>query len=230
MWEILKAAGQVMGLEIVVNLGPWNQVRDDLEQGRIDILTGMYYSPERDEKVDFSTPHILVTHGIFVRKGSPIRTLEDLQDKDIIVQDGDIMDDYAVQNNLSPTLTRVKDQIDALRLLASGKHDAALIAKLQGRYLIYKYDLSNIETAGPPILPRKYCFAVKEGNWRLLVQLNEGLSILKATGRYDEIYEKWFRGVPGTKFSNWHHLRYFLIFLIPLVLLLIGAFFMVLVP
>ena len=221
--EVLEAVARVMGLDIRIGLESWGRVRSDLEQGRIDIITGMYYSPERDRKVDFSVPHIMVSHGIFIRKGSSIRSLKELKGKAVIVQRGDIMDDYVSGKSLSPNIIRVKDQLDALRLLSSGRYDAALIAKLQGQYLLDRYGLSNVKAVGPPILPRKYCFAVREGNRELLLQLNEGLSIIKATGRYDEIYNKWF-GVYREGFLESRHLGYFLMFLAPLVLLLIAAF------
>ncbi|RPJ78278.1 MAG: PAS domain S-box protein, partial [Deltaproteobacteria bacterium] len=40
--------------------------------------------------------------------------------------------------------------------------------------------------------PRNYGFAVKEGNKELLSRLNEGLTIIKQTGQFQKIYEKWF--------------------------------------
>ena len=65
--ELIQAVAEVMNLEIDIQMGPWNEVRSDLEEGRIDALAGMYYSEERDKMVDFSTPHVIVSHSIFVR-------------------------------------------------------------------------------------------------------------------------------------------------------------------
>ncbi len=190
--DMLRAVARVLGMDLQIELATWTDARRNLEAGRVEVLAGMYYSPERDKSVDFSTPHSVVTHSLFVRKGSPIRSLADARGKEIVVQHADILHDYVLENNLSDTIIAQETQAEALRLLAMGKHDCALLGRVQGLYLAKKLQLTNITAVGPPILPRKYCFAVTEGNKELLAQLNEGLAIVKATGTYDEIYERWF--------------------------------------
>ena len=99
---LIEAVADVMGMEIEIRLAPWAEVRQALERGEIDVLQGMFYSEGRDQLVDFSTPHTIVHHAIFVRRGSDqISALEDLQDKEIIVQNSDIMHDYVMLNDIS---------------------------------------------------------------------------------------------------------------------------------
>jgi len=78
-----------------------------------------------------------------------------------------------------------------MRLLASGKHDYALVANLAGLYLGRELGLSNIVPVGQPINPLRYGYAVRKGNEELLAQFSEGLAILKNTGRQQAIYDKW---------------------------------------
>ncbi len=221
--EMMRAVAEVMGLEIEISLGPWLEVRSALENGEIDILTGMYYSETRDLSVDFSSPHIVVSHSVFVRRGSRFNEFRDLRNTEIIVQQGDIMHDFAKQNNIFSRIITVENQADALRLLASGQHDAALLAKLQGLYTVRQLKLNNLETTGPPIEPRKYCFAVREGDQALLIKLNEGLSILTASGRYEEIYQKWF-GLNEREELMRKLISYGLKTIVPLLILLLLAF------
>ena len=220
--DLVKAATKVMGLTLEIDLGPWKQVRSDLEAGRIDILAGMFYSAERDKLVDFSTPHIVVSHSIFVRSESGVRRMEDLEGREILVQRGDIMHDYVVSNHISDSIMAVENPADALRRLAMGQGAGALLAKLQGLFLIDKYGLRNLRAVGPPILPRKYCFAVRKGDSELLATLNEGLSLLKSTGQYQEIYEKWF-GVLEPGRSTRQLFVWSLWIVIPFLLLLVVA-------
>ena len=221
--EILKAVCAIMGYKPQIELGPWNEVRNDLEQGRIDMITGMYYSQERDKVVDFSSPHIVVTHGIFVKKGSSISSINDIKEKRVAVQEGDIMHDYVLSQKIGRDIITAPDQIDVLRLVNEDKADCALMPKIQGLYYARKMGLHAIVTVGPPILPREYCFAVREGDSNLLAGLNEGLTILKATGEFDRIHRKWFgmyEYEPATiairKFVLWVAL--------PLILLLFMAY------
>lgn len=202
--DLIRAIGQIMDLDVEIRLGPWNEVRTDLEQGRIDMLLGMYYSPARDRLVDFTLPHTIVHHSIFVRKGSYINSLADLRSKQVIVQKGDIMNDYALENHITPFLVLTGSQLDAIRMLSSGRHDAALLAETQGLYHAEKYGLSNITTAGPPFQPRDYCFAVRQGDRELAAILNQGIGILKSTGRYEKIYNTWLGSMkPSSSMPLW---------------------------
>jgi two-component system sensor histidine kinase EvgS len=190
--DILKAVANEMKLSIEIKPGPWKNVRHDIESGLADIVSGMYYSKKRDEKVDFSVPHILVYHNFFVRKDSDI-LLMNIFDNIIIVQNGDIMHDFLRQKGIpSDRIIPVENQHEALRLLNNGHHDCALLAKLQAEYNIRKYHFDNICAIGKPFEPRKYCFAVIEGNVPLQTILNEGLNIIKQNGTYEKIYNKWF--------------------------------------
>jgi two-component system sensor histidine kinase EvgS len=222
--ELLKAVAAVMSIEIDIRLGPWSEVRKELESGRIDLLAGMYYSAERDRNVDFSTPHLIVTHALFVRNSSAVKTLEDVRGKTVIVQENDIMHDIVHDHQLTRTsqIIAVKNPLEALRMLASGQHDCALLSKLQGLYLVDKCHLSNLQAVGPPLYPREYCFAVKEGNAELTAVLNEGLNILQATGEYRKIHDKWFGVYEKNHFTE-RVLTFAAWILFPVLLLLILA-------
>jgi PAS domain S-box-containing protein len=152
----------------------------------------------------------MVTSGIFVRKGSPIQSLEDIRGKEVIVQQGDVIHDYLRQRTLTPHIVTVPDPANELRLLASGKHDCTLMpSRLQGEYLVKKLNLSNIRYIKSDLPQLSYCFALRKGNGELLHRLDEGLNILKLSGKYREINEKWF-GV-YEKRNLWETLRYYVL-------------------
>ena len=190
--DLFRAVAAVMGLEAEVSLGEWTEVRRQLEEGEIDLLIGMFYSESRDREVDFSVAHSIVSHSIFVRSDSSIKSEADLEGKEILVQAGDIVHDYLLENHITDHLIPVADQRQALQLLNRGFHDAAYISKLQGLYFLEQLDLKNVRSIEGSLIPRRYCFAVREGNQELIAQLNEGLNILKLDGTYDEIYDRWF--------------------------------------
>lgn len=190
--DLFREVCEVMGLRCEVSLGPWSEVRTQLETGKIDALMGMFQSPERARLVSFSSPHMQVSYSIFVPQGSPISGPEDLRGRRVLVEEGDIMHDYLRTSGLSAQIMTVTDPADALRGLSAGRHDAALLARLQTLYLMDKMGIRNVVPVGRPIQTRAYCFAVRKESTELLAQLNEGLSILRGNGRYDEIYQKWF--------------------------------------
>jgi PAS domain S-box-containing protein len=221
--ELMRAVADAIGADVEFRLGPWAKVRTELEQGKLDALAGMYYSPERSKAVDFSVPHTMVSAGLFLRMDSPIRSIDDIKGKEVIVQKGDVIDDYLHEKRLTSRIVEVKDPADVLRLLASGKHDAALMpSRFQGEYLKNVLGLSNIRAIATNLPQLHYCFAVRKGNSALRYRLDEALDVLKVNGRYKEIYEKWF-GVYEKK-SMWHTLRYFVWALALFAVLLAASF------
>ncbi len=220
--DIMRAVARAMDLDVKIDLGPWNEVRQQLERGEIEALTGMYYSEERDRLVDFSSPHIIVNHAIFVRRDAPIHGLEDLRGKTVVVQRGDIMHDFALDSLPGSTLFTAESQEDALKLVARGVHDAALLGKLQNLYLAKVNGLDDIMTVGPPIEPRRYCIAVREGNEALLAAVNEGLKLIQLSGEYQKIHDRWF-GVYEQRSFTRKLVRYALYAGVPVLLLLLAA-------
>ncbi|SEH04377.1 transporter substrate-binding domain-containing protein [Candidatus Venteria ishoeyi] len=209
--DLFKAVARVMDLDIRFRVGPWNEVRGALEKGEIDALPLVSYSKEREQVFDFTTPHTVSYAAVFMRTGeSGISSENDLRDKKIITMQSDATHDYLLKNQISKHLILVKTVPEALRLLASGQGDYALLPRLVGLLTAKELVLSNLKITGPNIAVygRGYCFAVKEGDITLLAHLNQGLSIIKANGKYDEIYDKWF-GVIDPRGVSMEIIRYY---------------------
>lgn len=206
--ELTLAIAEVMGIDVEIELSNWDDVRNRLESGEIDTLQGMAFSAERSEKYAFSPAHALVHQSIFARKGAPrVASLDALKGHSVIVQRGGIMHDYLLENNVGANLVLVDTHAAALRLLASGKHDYALVANLPGLYLGRELELNNIVPVGKPFGAQSYGYSVLKDNTELLAQFSEGLAILKNTGRQQAIYDKWLgpleqKGLPWNKIGQ----------------------------
>ena len=228
--DLMKAAAQVMGVEIRINVDSWEQARNGLKTGEIDFLPMMAYSKERDQEFDFSAPHTIAYDAFFIRKGSPvIKSLKDLRQKKIIVMKNDQAHDYlrSLDYITDDQLIFTDDLQDALRMLAAGKGDAALMPKLVGLTFIKKLNLTNLELA-PLVIEeyrRPFGIAVKEGNQELLERLSQGLSILKETDQQKEIYEKWFGIYKSSEMSFTDVLKYFFWFILAFILFGVIFFF-----
>ncbi|NOQ27193.1 MAG: transporter substrate-binding domain-containing protein [Bacteroidales bacterium] len=190
--DILNSISKTMGLNIILELDSWTQVKQDLDNKKIDGVGTMSYSTEQNETINFSVPYIYITNSLFVRYGSNIKSIDDINNKQVLVIKGDVMHDYLISNNLSKYIIPVKNYKTALKLLSASEYDCALINKLQGQYAIKEFNLLNLKPTGGSIQPKEIYFAVIQEREDLLAQINEGLLILKSTGEYDQIYKKWF--------------------------------------
>ncbi len=190
--ELMQAVAHQVGLQADITLGPWQKMLRQLENKEIDALTGLLYSKARDEKFDFSVPHLIISYAVFVRKGEPYHAVDDLRNRQVIVVEDVYAHAWLQTNRFTPHIISVKDPQEALGELSAGRHDFAVLPRLQGLELIRRLGLKNIETIGPPVLTQKFCFAVAAGNADLLAELNEGLVRFQKTGEYDRLFLKWF--------------------------------------
>ena len=191
--ELIKAVGNVMGLQIKISTGPWDKVWNALVAGQLDVLPIVAKLPERQPLVDFSIPHTETYDAFFVRKGTPlIQNIEGAKGKEIAVMRSDAAHHALLARNFEGRLILVDTIPEGLSLISSGKHDAFLCSKLIGTMSIMKHGLKGL-TPGPPIpeYKRVFSFAVKKGDVELLEKLNQGLLIIKTNKDYDRIYEKW---------------------------------------
>ena len=194
--ELIKAVAKELGMDIGVEVNTWSHSLDMLLAGEVNVLSIMAYSEERDKKFDFSAPYTIAFDAYFTRKGSPKNlTSMDLKEKKIIVNKKDQAHDYL---KTLPFITEDHfvyegNTAEALKMLSSGKGDVAVMPKVLGLVLIKKLKIENL-VHDPPIIQdyeRPFSFAVKEGNLGLLERLENGLQIIKETGEYQKIHNKW---------------------------------------
>ncbi len=224
--DLSRALAKEMGLEIDIRLGPWSDIVSSLERREIDIIQGMFYLPSRDLKFDFSQPHSVNHYISVVRRadGPAPTTLAELNTKRLIVQRGDVIHDFLIDNGLGHQISLVESQEDVLAELAAGKHDCGLAVRFSSLYFIKKHGWDNLLLGRGPFVSLDYCFAVPNGDKAMLSQLNEGLKILKESGEYRRIYNKWLGAYSPPIPSLIAALRSSALILIPLVLILLTAF------
>ncbi len=207
--DLTRAIADVMGMAVEFRFGRWSDLRAALMRGDIDVLQGISWSDDRAKLLDFAPPHAIVHQAIFARTdGARARSLDDLRGHEVIVFGGGIMDDTLTARGMGDRLVRAGTPADALRLLASGKHDFVALALLPGIQITRDLKLTNVVPVAPDVAAERYGYAVKKGNTELLARFDEGLAILKQTGRYEEIRDRWLgplqpSGVPWSTIARW---------------------------
>lgn len=219
--ELTRAIAEVMGMQVEFRLGGWSEMRAALQAGKIDVLQGMSYSEDRSREVDFSLPHTIVNHAVFARRDSPnINSMAELEGKSVAVHRSGIMHDYLVKKGFRGRLVLTDTPADALRQLAAGKTDYAIVAIVPGMFIIRELKLTNLIPIVRNVATQRYCYAVKKGNTELLSRFNEGLAILKKTGKYGVIYNKWLGVLEPERVDLRTIAKYAAVVVVPLLLLL----------
>lgn len=222
--DLTKAIAEVMGMKVEFRFGSWAEMRAGLQQGKIDILQGLSYSDERSRSVDFSPPHAMVHHAIFARRDSKrVRTLGELKGRKVIVFQDGIMHERLKLLGFEKDLVLTPTPAEALRILASGQYDYAVVAQLPGMYLIRELHLTNLVPVAKAVVSEQYGYGVAKGNRELLTRFNEGLAIVIKTGQYAQIYNRWLGVHEPPRVTREMALKYGAMILVPLLLVLAGT-------
>lgn len=223
--DLTRAIAREMGLDVDIRLGTWGAIRSGLASGDIDVVQGMFYSVERDEEFGFSPPYTAVQHVFAVREGFPVpRDMEDLAGKTLLVMAGDVMDDLAVSMGYEDQIRAVPSQEEALRMLAAGEGDCALVARVPALYWIKNNRWDNLKVSEHSVFSAECCYAVLRGNENVLHQFSEGLASVKTTDEYRRIQAKWLSPYESPGISLRTAIPYVLVPFLLLFALLGGSF------
>jgi len=190
--DLMKAVSRVAELDIEIELGEWDLVVEKFKSGELDGLIGMAVTPERQKIYGFSIPHNTLHMAIFYRKGSQEPTVDDLRGREIVVQRNGVMHDYLLEDSITDKIVAVESPLDGLKLLSSGTGDFGLFEKYQSLYFAKENEIDNLEVSGATVFERDYAFATARDDFTLLNKLNKGLLLVRESGEYKDIFEKWF--------------------------------------
>jgi ABC-type amino acid transport substrate-binding protein len=87
--DLLKAVAKTIDYKLNISVGPWNEIKKQLAEGKLDVLPLVAHTKEREKIYDFTVPYLQMHGTIFVRKGDKsISTEKDFMDKGVMVMKG----------------------------------------------------------------------------------------------------------------------------------------------
>lgn len=168
-----------------------------LQSGKVDItLANFTVTEERSEKVDFALPYMKVALGVVSPDSALIKSVDDLDGKNLIVVKGTTAETYFSENYPNVKLTKFDEYQEAYDALADGRGDAfstdntevlAWVMKNKG-FTVGIESLGNVDAIAP---------AVQKGNTELLNWLNEEIKTLGEEQFFHADYEATLRSVYG---------------------------------
>nr|MDA3850498.1 transporter substrate-binding domain-containing protein [Spirochaetaceae bacterium] len=218
--ELTQAIAEQMNINIEIRLDTWSTTVDKLESGQIDMIQGMFFSPERAKTYSISIPYSIIHHGVITRKNEmDIHSMDDLQNLEIIVMRNDIMDEFVHENQITEKVIHVDSLLEGLQRLSFGEGDCLLGAEIPSRYFLDKFAFDNLQVDGLSLFAPDYGYAALWDNYHLIQEFSQGLSTLIESGEYNEIYKKWL-GTYEQQYINKEKVKRFLTIFILLLLLI----------
>ncbi len=221
--ELSDAVFASLGIQVNRLYAPiWGDVLDDLAEGRADLIHDAAYTKERTAYLEFSQPIVQMDEVIFVRSDQvDIHDFESLKGKKVACVDKHITHLY-LQHFPEISCYVVHRPIEGVYALMSGDVDAYVYPREIVLYFMQKFGVSDqFKVVGEPLRTLYWSMAVKKGNTPMLNLINRGLDNVRASGEYQQIYQKWF----GRKLFAGYTRREFQVFaaLTAFAALLVGA-------
>jgi len=192
--DLMKEIAQGLDLELAVQDSGFDGLQSglSLNSGQCDVVaSAMTITDEREQKIDFTDPYYDSEQSLLVPTGSDITSIDDLAGKRVGVQQGTTGKTYTEQNAPEGTdIASFPSDAEMYTAIKAGQVDA-LLQDLP-------VNVEHVKDGGYEIVEQystdeQYGFAVKEeGADNLLAALNEQLTALRDSGRYDEIYNSYF--------------------------------------
>ena len=165
-----------------------------LTSNSVDLIAGtMTDTPQRRESVDFSLTFFYTGAQFLVKKGSPIKSINDIGGKRIAAQQGATNAKIIREKYPQAQLREFPDQPAAFQALLQGQVDAYTNDGIQLYGLKAKAPNPNDwDVVGDFYSEEPYGMAMRKGDTKFKAAVDAGLKNGFESGKYFEIYDKWF--------------------------------------
>ena len=192
--DVAEAIGQKLERDVEIITTEWDGILAGLLAGRYDAIIGsMAVTPERSQRVHFSTPYYESGAQIFVHvdRTNAVRSVGDLDGKRVGVGLGETYEHFLRKNHPSVKVTTYKGIVDIYQDMQNGRLDAFCTDRLVGMYQVKQGNMP-FAPAGPLLYRERMAIPVTKGNEALLAGINAALSDLEQEGQLKVFLDKWF--------------------------------------
>ena len=195
--DMAKHMADAMGVKLELVSTAWDGIIPALITKKFDIImSGMTLTQERNMKIGFASPYIVIGQSILVDKKleGTIKSYKDLNNKK-----------YKVASKLGTTGEQAtKRMIPNATYISFETEQEGVMDLLNGKVDAFVYDLpfnaiafaekgqGKIVLLDEPFTYEPLAWAVNKGNFALLNWLDNFLAQAKNDGTYERIYKKWF--------------------------------------
>lgn len=169
----------------------WDGIIAGLLANKYELICGsMAITDARLKAIDFSDPYYRSGAQLFVKHGSAIQSVKDMEGKKIGVTLGTTYEKWVRDNIKGADIRSYKGVPDMILEASYGRISGFVSDKIVGALAI-KDKGAPIQLAGPLLYEEKMGIALRQGNPELKVAMNKALSDMKADGTYAAISRKW---------------------------------------
>jgi polar amino acid transport system substrate-binding protein len=194
--DMAKAMADAMGVKFVPVNTAWDGIIPALVTKKFDIImSGMTVTQQRNLKINFADPYIIVGQTILLNKKheGTVKSYKDLNDpKFVITSKLGTTGEQAIKR-LIPKATYKSFEVEAEAALEvlNGKADATVYDLPFCATFMAQQGAGKLIFLDEPFTYEPLAWAIRKGDPDFMNWLNNFLRQMKNDGRYDDIYAKW---------------------------------------
>ncbi len=194
--DIAKLMAKAMGVKLDLRNTAWDGIIPALLTAKCDIImSGMTVTAERNLKVNFADPYIVVGQTVMLRPGleAKVTSYRDLNDPQYTVTAKlGTTSDIAAKKYLGKAKIRLfETESEGAIEVINGNADA-FVYDLPFNAIYASQNQGKIVHLDQAFTYEPLGWAIRKGDPDFLNFLNNFLAQVKGDGSYDKIYDKWF--------------------------------------
>jgi polar amino acid transport system substrate-binding protein len=202
--DMAKEMAKAMGVKFTPVNTAWDGIIPALLTEKFDIImSGMTVTQERNLKVNFADPYIIVGQTILINKKheGTVKSYKDLNDsKYIVTSKLGTTGEQAVKRMIPrATYKSFETEPEAALEVVNGKADAFVYDLPYCVVFMAQQGEGALVFLDEPFTFEPLAWAVRKGDPDFLNWLNNFLRQVKNDGRYDRIYNKWIKSTGWIK-------------------------------
>ena len=196
--DVAKEMAKAMKVKFTPVNTAWDGIIPALVTYKFDIImSGMTITQERNLKINFADPYIIVGQTILVDKklGGTVKSYKDLNDpKYIVTSKLGTTGEQAVKRMIpKATYKSFETETEAALEVVNGKASAFVYDLPYNVVFMAQQGKDKLIFIDKPFTYEPLAWAVNKGDPDFLNFLNNFLRQIKNDGRYDQIYNKWIK-------------------------------------
>ena len=161
-----------------------------VKEGSVDIVAStMTITDARKQEIDFSDVYFLAGQKVLVKKGSPIKAIQDTAGKNVCAAKGSTSEVNITKAQPQARVVALDNYQECLTALQSGRVDAistddAILGSLSSQD-------PNTQVVGPAFTSEPYGLGIQKGHTEYVQFVNKVIADIKKDGRWKASAKKW---------------------------------------
>lgn len=200
--DLLKAMTKAMGVKLELVSTSYDGIIPALLTDKFDMIgSGMTLTQERNLRINFSEPFIVVGQTLLIRKelADKVKSYKDLNSADyrITSKIGTTGEMVAKKLIAQAKYSGFDNEQEAVMDVVNGKADAFIYDAPYNVVAVNKAGAGKLVFLDQPFTFEPLAFGLKKGDYDSINWINNWLHQIREDGTYDRIHAKWFKS------TNW---------------------------